>query len=760
MSYTFRYDAAENLDQIRRTGRCGTATTKLPPDSRNRPASINGYALTWDAAGRLREKGEHRFVYDAQGRLVEVRRISDDAVVASYAYDILNRRISRTVNGTTYRTVWDGWRALEEYELVDGGAPLLTSRRTFGTGLDHILELEQRLPNGLATFHPVYDSVGSVAALLDADGDIVERYDYSPYGERTVTVDTTPPAVQQVRLGVTLTDPTTGEAIPFAANRPVLSGPGAKKRIVLTPGAPIEAGAQLRLVVAKTAVRDFFDQTATADVDEALTWTASGASVLTDTAAPTVQAVCLIDKKLVVDWSEPVSAANADAQLTLNGATTDWTTGAAGYSVELTSPLAAGSYVLEVGDGPLDLAAVAAEPAGPFAFTVGPGSDHPTIFEAEPPDRVATSTVGNNFGFHGLTHDPETGLIYARHRMLDPELGRFIMKDPLGYVDGPSAYQFATNNPVSYSDPLGLQVMPSQEDFRHMQNGRQIAERETRISDLEQRIAFLRLKVDLRVATAPWLEDPLSRRHQAADLLRQNGYGQEATTSILTSTFQAGTSEPGSATIASYVTSRIGGTGEISEATLDLVLAAGPLAGGAVGFADDSLRVLGPRLARAGNKIQQELASLNSRAAIQPVVAPWPIGRTPRVNLIPEIRYHYGPQSAIDEIRFGVIEARDVAPPMSGTPKAWLTRIAPEQMTGPFGWFHRLRLGFSPSTRVPTPHLRKGRLVYQVEDAYIAIDVTGVPLQPSPPFKAPLGGQEFAVQDVLTAGRTIRFGGL
>ncbi|MEO1370002.1 MAG: hypothetical protein AAFX50_22705, partial [Acidobacteriota bacterium] len=157
VSYAFRYDAAENLDQIRRTGRCGTTTTELPPDPRNRPASIDGDALTWDAAGRLREKGEHRFIYDAHGLLVEVRRVGDDAVVASYAYDILNRRISRTVNGTTHRTVWDGWRALEEYKLVDGGAPLLTSRRTFGTGLDHILELEQRLPAGLATFHPVYD---------------------------------------------------------------------------------------------------------------------------------------------------------------------------------------------------------------------------------------------------------------------------------------------------------------------------------------------------------------------------------------------------------------------------------------------------------------------------------------------------------------------------------------------------------------------------------------------------------------------------
>ncbi|MEO1369881.1 MAG: hypothetical protein AAFX50_22085, partial [Acidobacteriota bacterium] len=45
---SFTYDNAENLTAITHTGRCGELTTELPPDSRNRPASINGQALTWD----------------------------------------------------------------------------------------------------------------------------------------------------------------------------------------------------------------------------------------------------------------------------------------------------------------------------------------------------------------------------------------------------------------------------------------------------------------------------------------------------------------------------------------------------------------------------------------------------------------------------------------------------------------------------------------------------------------------------------------
>ncbi|MDA8021106.1 MAG: hypothetical protein MPN21_27020, partial [Thermoanaerobaculia bacterium] len=36
--------------------------------------------------------------------------------------------------------------------------------------------------------------------------------------------------------------------------------------------------------------------------------------------------------------------------------------------------------------------------------------------------------------------------------------GVFLTTDPLGYVDGPNLYQFALNNPVNYSDPMGLYV--------------------------------------------------------------------------------------------------------------------------------------------------------------------------------------------------------------------------------------------------------------------------------------------------------------
>lgn len=62
------------------------------------------------------------------------------------------------------------------------------------------------------------------------------------------------------------------------------------------------------------------------------------------------------------------------------------------------------------------------------------------------------------YRFVGRVFDPETGLYYFRNRYYMPEIGRFIGKDPLGYVSGDNNYYaYANNNPISMRDPLGLQ---------------------------------------------------------------------------------------------------------------------------------------------------------------------------------------------------------------------------------------------------------------------------------------------------------------
>ncbi len=76
-----------------------------------------------------------------------------------------------------------------------------------------------------------------------------------------------------------------------------------------------------------------------------------------------------------------------------------------------------------------------------------------TIYNAfETP--IANSAYANTFTYTGRRFDFETEIYHFRARMYDAKLGRFVGRDPLGYVDGMSLYRgyFAING----TDSLGL----------------------------------------------------------------------------------------------------------------------------------------------------------------------------------------------------------------------------------------------------------------------------------------------------------------
>ena len=68
----------------------------------------------------------------------------------------------------------------------------------------------------------------------------------------------------------------------------------------------------------------------------------------------------------------------------------------------------------------------------------------------------ATSSIGNRFMFTGREYDTETGLYYYRARYYNPEIGRFLQTDPLGYLANMNRYVYVDNNPVNWLDPYGL----------------------------------------------------------------------------------------------------------------------------------------------------------------------------------------------------------------------------------------------------------------------------------------------------------------
>jgi len=66
------------------------------------------------------------------------------------------------------------------------------------------------------------------------------------------------------------------------------------------------------------------------------------------------------------------------------------------------------------------------------------------------------SNLGNPYRYTGREYDNETELYYYRARHYDPELGRFLQVDPIGYFGGINLYAYVGNNPANWIDPYGL----------------------------------------------------------------------------------------------------------------------------------------------------------------------------------------------------------------------------------------------------------------------------------------------------------------
>ncbi len=69
-------------------------------------------------------------------------------------------------------------------------------------------------------------------------------------------------------------------------------------------------------------------------------------------------------------------------------------------------------------------------------------------------EQLTVNEVEQNLRFQGQYFDHETGLHYNTFRYYDPEMGRFIVQDPLGLMGGDNLYRYGPN-PILWIDPLG-----------------------------------------------------------------------------------------------------------------------------------------------------------------------------------------------------------------------------------------------------------------------------------------------------------------
>jgi RHS repeat-associated protein len=77
------------------------------------------------------------------------------------------------------------------------------------------------------------------------------------------------------------------------------------------------------------------------------------------------------------------------------------------------------------------------------------------------------------FGFTGWFVTSETGMAMARFRAYDPELGRWLSRDPLRRAElqeGANLYAYVRDNPINATDPLGLCCEKETQDLQKQIN--------------------------------------------------------------------------------------------------------------------------------------------------------------------------------------------------------------------------------------------------------------------------------------------------
>src|SRR5436189_2634301 len=68
---------------------------------------------------------------------------------------------------------------------------------------------------------------------------------------------------------------------------------------------------------------------------------------------------------------------------------------------------------------------------------------------------TVSGTKNPDFNFTGFYRHAKSNLDLATYRAYDPELGRWLSRDPIGENGGLNLYKYGANSPIVHIDPSG-----------------------------------------------------------------------------------------------------------------------------------------------------------------------------------------------------------------------------------------------------------------------------------------------------------------
>lgn len=149
----------------------------------NQYPNADGSTIAYDDNGNLTSWRGQGYEYDSINRLTQFTNSSN--VDWDYSYDPMNQRVRKASGSNTTDYVLSAGHELAEYENGQ-----LKKRYIYGAGVDEVL-MAVHYNNGSETNRYLYqsDSLGSVIAVLDSTGNILEKRTYSPFGQEGLNTD-------------------------------------------------------------------------------------------------------------------------------------------------------------------------------------------------------------------------------------------------------------------------------------------------------------------------------------------------------------------------------------------------------------------------------------------------------------------------------------------------------------------------------------------------------------------------------------------
>ncbi len=94
-----------------------------------------------------------------------------------------------------------------------------------------------------------------------------------------------------------------------------------------------------------------------------------------------------------------------------------------------------------------------------------------TDASGNPVEQESYDSFGNSagsartrYGYTGRERDSDTGMLYYRARFYDPQVGRFISEDPIGFRGGDvNLYAYVKNHPLGSIDPAGTEILSARQ---------------------------------------------------------------------------------------------------------------------------------------------------------------------------------------------------------------------------------------------------------------------------------------------------------